>query len=70
MVFNKQKLKEKRESVKLSQWQLAELADVDARYISRLETGYTKKPFAAPIVRIARALGVTVEWFYLEGDDG
>ena len=51
---------ELRKAKKLSQYQLAELADVTYPYISFIETG-KKKPSLESLVKIATALGVTLD---------
>lgn len=54
-------LREKRRSTGISQRQLAEQADVDFSYISKLENGRLPPPAAETIERIAAILGCAVE---------
>ena len=55
-----QRISELRKEQNLSQYQLAELADVTYSYISHIETA-RKKPSLESLVRIATALGVTLD---------
>ena len=54
------RISEFRRAKKLSQFQLAELAEVTDSYISHIETG-RKKPSLESLVRIASALGITLD---------
>lgn len=54
------RISEFRRARKLSQFQLAELAEVTDSYISHIETG-RKKPSLESLVRIASALGITLD---------
>ena len=54
------RISEFRRAKKLSQFQLAELAEVTDSYISHIETG-RKKPSLESLVRSASALGITLD---------
>lgn len=54
------RISEFRRAKKLSQFQLAELAEVTDSYISHIETG-RKKSSLESLVRIASALGITLD---------
>ena len=54
------RISEFRRAKKLSQFQLAELAEVTDSYICHIETG-RKKPSLESLVRIASALGITLD---------
>ena len=54
------RISEFRRAKKLSQFQLSELAEVTDSYISHIETG-RKKPSLESLVRIASALGITLD---------
>jgi len=51
-------LREARRQFGLTQTQLAKLARVDQRTISRLEAGRVKEPAYRVVIRICRVLGV------------
>ena len=54
------RIKEVREQNHISQAQLAEMTDLSVSYISHIETG-RKKPSLESLVRIASALGITLD---------
>ena len=56
-------IKEKRESLGLSQSKLAEAAEISVRMLQEYEQGRTRidKAEAGKVLRIAKALGTTVE---------
>ena len=54
------RIKEVREQNHVSQAQLAEMTDLSVSYISHIETG-RKKPSLESLVRIASALGITLD---------
>ena len=54
------RISEFRRARKLSQFQLAELAEVTDSYISHIETGRKKRSLES-LVRIASALGITLD---------
>lgn len=51
-------LREARDRAKLTQEQLADLADVDQTTISRLETDSDPNPTTRTVERLAKALGI------------
>ena len=59
-----------REEHGLSQAALARLSEVSQALISRLEAGERQDAGGALLLRIARALGVTVDELLREGGDG
>ncbi len=63
------KIKEAREAAKMSQEELAEKAEVSRATISGLETGRTDNVTTKTLLKIACALGVTVDaLFFAERD--
>lgn len=62
-IFHPEKLKDRRKSLKFSVHKLAELSQVDASMISRIET--KKNVPSAPVLgRLAGALRVSPNYFY------
>jgi transcriptional regulator with XRE-family HTH domain len=57
------KVREKREAKHLSQEALADLANLDRTYISGIERG-VRNPTLLSSLRIAKALGTTIEELY------
>ena len=57
------KVRERREAKGLSQEDLADLADLDRTYVSGIERGL-RNPTLLMSVKIAKALGTTVEELY------
>lgn len=55
------RVKETRERAGLSQEDVARRADMSSAYVSRLERGVVPNPKTTDLVRIARALGLTLE---------
>jgi len=55
---NIKKIREKR---KLTQDKLARLADVPYTSLTKIETGVIKRPSVQVVVKIARALNITIE---------
>ncbi len=60
------RIKETRMASRLSQAQLAERVGLSSVFISNIETG-AKKPSVESLLRIANALGVTVNHFVHDG---
>jgi len=58
--INKARIKYLRESQRIHQADLADAAGVDQRFISHIETG-RKDPSVKVLVRIAKALGATLD---------
>lgn len=58
MSFNIQRLKELRQSLRLSQVSLAKKAGVPSATIAAIETGRSKKPSYPTVTAIAKALDV------------
>lgn len=56
------RLKEAREALKLSQKDLSELTGVNSQHIYRLEAGKYTNPTADTLIKIAHALGVSIDW--------
>lgn len=56
------RLREARETRKLSQSKLADLADVNAAVISHFETGVRAWPSAPNLIKLALALQVSTDW--------
>jgi transcriptional regulator with XRE-family HTH domain len=56
-----ERLKQARESAALTQQQAAEAAGVPQSYWSRLETGGRQNPSMDVLVRVARAVGVSLD---------
>jgi transcriptional regulator with XRE-family HTH domain len=57
-----QRVKKKRESLKMSQGQLARQADITQGLLSRIESGATPSPGSAILKRLAIALGCSTDW--------
>lgn len=55
---NIKKIRQKR---KLTQDKLARLADVSYTSLTKIETGVIKRPSVQVVVKIARALNITIE---------
>lgn len=50
-----------RQKRKLSQEKLARLADISLNTLTKIESGFTKRPSIQTIHKIARALGVSLD---------
>ncbi len=59
-----EKIKEIRKKSRLTQAELAQVINVDPKYISRLETG-SSTPSIAAMVRIANALDTNLSQFFI-----
>jgi putative transcriptional regulator len=59
-------LKQIRQAAGLTQSNLAELAEVSRSYINELESGKSKGPSVFVALKLAQALGVSVEWLVLD----
>ena len=59
--FNGTKMKKLREEHNMSQYQMGNMCDVDARYIRFLESGQRDNPSAILVYRFSKALGVSME---------
>ena len=60
------KIREKRESMKMTQEELAEKSGVGRVTISLLESGATKNASSKTLLKIARALNTTVDALFFE----
>lgn len=54
-------IKKIRQQKKLSQEKLARLTDISLNTLTKIESGFTKKPSIQTIYKIAKALGVSME---------
>ena len=59
-----ERLRQTRDTVKLSRTNLAKRADVKAATIADIEEGRNRNPSYDKVVRLARALGVTPDYLY------
>jgi len=54
-------IKRLRQQKKLSQEKLARLADISLNTLTKIESGFTKRPAIQTIHRIAKALGISLD---------
>lgn len=54
-------IKKIRQQKKLSQEKLARLTDISLNTLTKIESGFTKRPSIQTIYKIAKALDVTIE---------
>lgn len=54
-------IKRLRQQKKLSQEKLARLTDISLNTLTKIESGFTKRPSVQTIHKIARALGVSLD---------
>ncbi len=54
-------IKELRQKRKLSQEKLARLTDISLNTLTKIESGFTKRPSIQTIHKIAKALGVSLD---------
>ena len=54
-------IKKIRQRNKLSQEKLARLTDISLNTLTKIESGFTKKPSIQTIHKIAKALGVSID---------
>jgi transcriptional regulator with XRE-family HTH domain len=64
-----QRIKERREFLKLRQGELAKLAGISQSTLSELESGESKMPSAKALMGLSKALNVTQAWI-ITGKDG
>ena len=63
------RIKEFRESLKMTQEELAEKSGVSRGTISAMESGVSKETTTKTLVKIARALGTSVDKIFFENID-
>jgi len=54
-------IKQLRQRKKLSQEKLARLTDISLNTLTKIESGFTKRPSIQTVHKIARALGVSLD---------
>lgn len=54
-------IKRLRQQKKLSQEKLARLTDISLNTLTKIESGFTKRPSVQTIKKIADALGITID---------
>jgi len=60
-----QRIRQERNKLRLTQEQLAELAGVNESYIGQIERA-AKNPSLESLIKIAKALGVTLDYFLMD----
>lgn len=60
-----QRIRQERNKLRLTQEQLAELAGVNESYIGQIERA-AKNPSLESLIKIAKALGVTIDYFLMD----
>ena len=55
------KIKQLRQQKKLSQEKLARLSDISLNTLTKIESGFTKRPSIQTIKKIAEALGTSID---------
>lgn len=63
-VILSQNIKEKRKAMGITQYELAEMLDVEDKYISRLETG-TSTPSFALLEKLSNILNINLSEFFI-----
>lgn len=51
----------------LSQEKLARLADISLNTLTKIESGFAKKPTIQTVVKLAKALGISIDELVKEG---
>lgn len=60
------RIKEAREAANMTQAELAEMAGITRVSLSRIETGANPNPSVQTAIRIAKTLGVSMDFLFLQ----
>lgn len=63
-VFNPERIKERRQKLRLTQQELSTLSGIPRTYLAQIENGKSD-PKASTVVKIANALKVSVGYFFV-----